>query len=99
MTPLYDEFLREAYKILKPNSRISFISPIISTVDGNNLQVNIEKLANKNNFKIVPMIDLNRIPNKSHQKLRFRKEHVINMIDAKKGQVVKRKLNVLERKN
>ncbi len=99
LTPLYNEFLREAYKLLKPNSRISFISPIISTVDGNDMQVNIEKLASKNNFRIVPMMDLNRIPNKSHQKLRFRKEHVVNMIDAKKGQVVKRKLYVLEKKN
>jgi tRNA G10 N-methylase Trm11 len=99
LNPLYDEFLGEAYKILKPNSRISFVSPIISTIDGNNLQVNVEKLAIKNNFRIVPMIDLNRIPYKSNQKLIFRKEHVKNMIDAKKGQIVKRKLYVLEKKN
>jgi len=99
LTPLYDVFLREAYKILKPNCRISFVSPLISTVDGNNMQVNIEKLANKNNFKIIPMIDINRIPHKSDQKLRFRKEHVKNMVDAKKGQIVRRKLYVLERKD
>ncbi|MFX0023038.1 MAG: TRM11 family SAM-dependent methyltransferase [Candidatus Hermodarchaeota archaeon] len=97
LTPLYDQFLREAYKILKPNSRISFVSPIITTVDGNDLQVNVEKLIHKNNFRIVPMIDLDRIPNKSHQKLRFHKEHVKNMIDAKKGQIIKRKIYVLEK--
>ncbi|MFX1380147.1 MAG: TRM11 family SAM-dependent methyltransferase [Promethearchaeota archaeon] len=98
LTPLYDEFLREACKILKPNSRITFVSPIISTIDGNDLQVNVEKLVNKNNFRIIPMIDLFRIPKKTNQKLRFRKEYVRNLIDTKKGQIIKRKIYVLEKK-
>ncbi|MFX1243210.1 MAG: TRM11 family SAM-dependent methyltransferase [Promethearchaeota archaeon] len=98
LSPLYDEFLREAYKILKPNSRICFISPIISTIDGSDMQINIDKLAEKNHFKVIPMIDLNRIINKTNHKLRFRKEHVKNMIDAKKGQILKRKIYVLEKK-
>ncbi len=98
LTPLYDDFLKEAYKILKPNSRICFISPIISTVDGNDIQVNIEKIATKNNYRIVPMLDLNRINNKSNPKLKFRKQQVRTLIDAKKGQIVKRKIYVLEKK-
>ncbi|MFX1501777.1 MAG: hypothetical protein ACFFDH_12510, partial [Promethearchaeota archaeon] len=97
-TPLYDDFFREAYIILKPNSRICFISPIISTVDGNEIQVNIEKIAHKNNFRLIPMLDLNRIPNKSNQKLNFTKKHVKTMIDSKKGQIIKRKLYLLEKK-
>ena len=98
MTPLYDDFFKEAYKILKPASRICFISPIISTLDGNDLQVKIEKIANKNNFKLVPMLDPNRIQNKSNQKLKFRKKQIKNLIDAKKGQIIKRKLYILEKK-
>ncbi len=98
LEPLYDEFFREAYKILKPNSRITFISPIISIVDGNDIQVNIEKLALKNKLKIVPFLDLNRIVNKSNQKLKFRKQNVKTMIDAKKEQIIKRKLYILEKK-
>ncbi len=97
LTPLYDEFLREAYKILKPNSRICLVSPIISTLDGNDIQLNIEKIASKNKFRLTPMIDLNRIPNKSNQKLKFRKKYTKNIIDAKKGQIVKRKLYILEK--
>ncbi|MFX0002736.1 MAG: TRM11 family SAM-dependent methyltransferase [Candidatus Hodarchaeota archaeon] len=97
LTPLYDEFLRESYKIIKPNSRICFISPIISTLDGNDMQINIEKIAIKNKFRLVPVIDFNRIPNKSNQKLKFKKKHGKNIIDAKKGQVVKRKIYVLEK--
>ncbi len=97
LEPLYDEFFREAYKILKPKTRICFISPIISTVDGNDIHVNIEKIASKNNFRIIPMLNLNRIPNKSNQKLKFHKQHTNNIIDAKKGQIVKRKLNVFEK--
>jgi len=98
LTPLYDEFFKEAYKILKPNSRICFISPLISTIDGDDLQVNIEKLAKKNNFQPVPLLDLDRINNKSNQKLRFRKHHTKAFIDAKKGQIIKRKLYVLEKR-
>jgi len=98
LTPLYDDFFKEAYKILKPNSRICFISPIISTIDGNDLQVNIEKIATKNNFQLVPMLDPNRIPNKSNPKLKFRKKQIRNLIDAKKGQIIKRKLYILQKK-
>ncbi len=97
LEPLYDEFFREAYQILKPNCRICFISPIISTVDGNDIQVNIEKLARKNKFKLVPLLDLHRINNKINQKLKFGKQHVKTLIDAKKGQIIKRKLYVLEK--
>jgi tRNA G10 N-methylase Trm11 len=97
LTPLYDAFFREAYKILKPNSRICLISPIISTVDGNEVKVNIEKLFKKNHFKLIPMLDLNRIHNKSNEKLKFHKDHVKSMIDAKKGQIIKRKLYLLEK--
>ncbi|MFX1553796.1 MAG: hypothetical protein ACFFBV_07690, partial [Promethearchaeota archaeon] len=98
LIPLYDEFFREAYKILKPNCRMCFISPIISTVDGDDIQPNIEEIANKNNFKLIPILDLNRINIKSNPKLRFRKQYVKTMIDAKKGQIIKRKLYVLEKK-
>ncbi|MFW9990375.1 MAG: TRM11 family SAM-dependent methyltransferase, partial [Candidatus Odinarchaeota archaeon] len=98
LEPLYDKFFREAYLILKPNCRLCFISPVISTIDGNDIQVNIEKLAIKNNFTIVPLIDLTRINNKSNQKLKFRKEYVKTLIDAKKGQITKRKLYILEKK-
>jgi len=98
LIPLYDDFFREAYNILKPNSRICFISPIISTVDGKDIQVNIEKLVSKNNFNLVPLVDLNRIQNKSNLKLKFQRKHIKAIIDAKKGQIVKRKLYVLEKK-
>ncbi|TET59342.1 MAG: hypothetical protein E3J52_06130 [Promethearchaeota archaeon] len=97
LEPLYDEFFREAYQILKPNCRICFVSPIISTVDGNDIQVNIEKLARKNKFRLVPLLDLNRINNKINQKLKFGKQHVKTLIDAKKGQIIKRKFYVLEK--
>ncbi|MFW9882583.1 MAG: hypothetical protein ACFFG0_56700, partial [Candidatus Thorarchaeota archaeon] len=79
-------------------SRMCFISPIISTLDGDDLQVNIDSIANKNNFKLVPMMDLTRINNKSNPKLKFSKKQVKNLIDAKKGQIIKRKLYVLEKR-
>ena len=98
LEPLYDKFLREANQILKPNCRLCFISPVISIIDGNDIQVNIEKLASKNNFILVPLLDLTRINNKSNPKLKFRKQHIKTLIDAKKGQITKRRLYVLEKK-
>ncbi len=97
LEPLYGEFFREAHKILKPKARICFISPIISTIDGNDIQVNMEKIARENNFKLIPLMDLNRINNKSNQKLKFRKQHVKNLLDAKKGQIIKRKIYLFEK--
>ena len=97
LEPLYNEFFREAHKILKTKARICFISPIISTIDGNDIQVNIEKIAKENNFKLIPIMDLNRINNKSNQKLKFRKQHVKNLLDTKKGQIIKRKIYLFEK--
>jgi len=95
---LYDKFFKEAYQILKPNCRLCFISPVISTIDGNDIHVNIEKLANKNNFTLVTLLDLTRINSKSNQKLKFRKQYIKTLIDAKKGQITNRRLYVLEKK-
>ncbi|MBA7529221.1 hypothetical protein ES705_21415 [subsurface metagenome] len=48
LEPLYNNFFKEAYKILKDKGRICFISPIINTIDGNDVQLNVEKIAEKN---------------------------------------------------
>ena len=97
LEPLYNDFFRESYKILKDEGRICVISPIISTIDGNDVQLNLEKIAMKYNFELVPMLDPNRFINKSNPKLQFRKEPLKNLIDAKKGQVIIRKLYIFEK--
>lgn len=97
LEPLYNATFREANKVLKPKMRICIITPIISTIDGGDLQLNINKIATKNKFKLVPMIDTNRIVNKSNIKLQFRKQHIKNLIDTKKNQVIKRKIYIFEK--
>jgi len=99
LNPLYEATFREAYQVLKPNARISIVAPIFSTIDGGDLQLNVEALARKHNFKLIPLLDLNRIVNKSNQKLQFQEKHVRAMLDAKKGQIVKRKIFVFEKVN
>jgi len=98
LIPLYSHTFREAEIILKPNSRIAIISPIISTSDGGDVSMDIEKIAINNNFKVVPMMDLERIINKSNQRLQFQKSQVRAFLDAKKGQVIKRKIFIFEKK-
>ena len=99
LKPLFEATFREAYQVLKPNARISIVAPIFSTIDGGDLQLNVEALARKHNFKPIPLLDLNRIVNKSNQKLQFQLKHVKAMLDAKKGQIVKRKIFVFEKVN
>ncbi len=99
LEPLYNIFFVEAYKVLKQNARICITAPIISTIDGGDIQINIKKIADNNNFKSIPMLDFKRIINKSNQKLQFRKQHVISLVDAKKNQIVKRKLYVFEKQD
>ena len=97
LIPMYSHTFREAEIILKPTSRIVIIAPIISTIDGGEVYANIEKIAVNNNFKVVPMMDLERIINKSNQRLQFQKSQVRAYLDAKKGQVIKRKIFVFEK--
>ena len=99
LEPIYEAIFSQANKLLKPNGRICMIAPIFSIIDGKDVQINVEKLANRNNFKLIPIIKEKRIINKSNQKLQFRKPHVITLIEAKKGQIIKRKIYIFEKKN
>jgi len=97
LKPMYNDFFKEAYKVLKPNGRISVIAPIIDTIDGGDVQINIEKIAIKHNFIQIPILDVNRIVNKSNIKLQFIKPQVKSLIDAKKNQIIKRKIYIFEK--
>ncbi|MFX1447579.1 MAG: hypothetical protein ACFFCG_05525, partial [Promethearchaeota archaeon] len=99
LKPIFEATFREAYMVLKPKARISIVAPIFTTADGGDLPLNIEELAKKHNFKPIPLLDLNRIANKSNKKLQFQQKHVKAMIDTKKGQIVKRKIFVFEKLN
>ncbi|MFX1315812.1 MAG: TRM11 family SAM-dependent methyltransferase [Promethearchaeota archaeon] len=98
LEPLYNALFREAYKIMKSNRRICIIAPIISTIDGGDIQIDINKIAFNNKFKSVQLIDSNRIINKSNRNLQFRKHKIRTLIDAKKDQVIKRKIYVFEKR-
>ena len=97
LNPLFKATFREGFKVLAPKGRISIIAPIFSTIDGGDVQLNVERMANFYNFKLVPMLDLDRIVNKSNNKLQFKIGHVRAILDAKKNQIVKRKLYVFEK--
>ncbi|MFX1275789.1 MAG: TRM11 family SAM-dependent methyltransferase, partial [Promethearchaeota archaeon] len=98
LEPLYINTFREANVLLKKGCRLVLVAPVFSTIDGGDLQINIEKIGRNNNFILVPMLDTNRIINKSNQKLQFREKHVKSLLDAKKGQILKRKIYVFEKK-
>ncbi|MHA1758355.1 MAG: TRM11 family SAM-dependent methyltransferase [Promethearchaeota archaeon] len=98
LEPIYNQLFSESYKILKPNARICLVSPVISTIDGKDVQINTENIAISHGFKLEPILDLRRIVNKSNFKLRFNKKHTKNLMDAKRGQIVKRKIFVFRKK-
>ena len=99
LTPLYETIFREANKVLQSKGRVCITSPIISTIDGKDIQPNVKQVAVNNNFKLIPMVDAERIINKSNIKLQFQRQHLNSLIDAKKGQIVKRKLFVFEKQD
>ncbi len=84
---------------MKSKGRICITSPIISTIDGKDIQPNVKQIAINNNFKLIPMVDAERIINKSNIKLQFQRQHLTNLIDAKKGQIVKRKFFIFEKQD
>jgi len=93
----YEYIFREASPLLKSKARIAIIAPIFSTIDGGEVQLNIVKIAQNYDFTLIPMLDVNRIVNKSNRRLQFQKSQVKNFIDAKKDQIVKRKLYIFEK--
>jgi len=97
LNPLFKATFREGFKVLTPKGRISIIAPVIGTIDGGDVQLNVEQIANFYKFKLIPMLDLNRIVNKSNRKLQFKQAHVRAILDAKKHQIIKRKLYVFEK--
>ncbi|MFX0083276.1 MAG: TRM11 family SAM-dependent methyltransferase [Candidatus Hodarchaeota archaeon] len=97
LEPLYHDFFGEAYKILKDKGRICFVAPIISTIDGNDVQLNVEKIAKESKFDLVPIISQNRFFSKKNPKLQFREKSYKTLIDAKRGQIIKRKIYIFEK--
>ncbi len=98
LEPLYKDLFQNAQIILKPRGRIVLVAPVFTTVDGGDLQINIEKIGVSHGFKFVPMLDVERIVNKSNKQLQLQEKHTKALLDAKKGQVVKRKIYVFEKK-
>ncbi|MEJ2252251.1 MAG: hypothetical protein P8Y97_21635, partial [Candidatus Lokiarchaeota archaeon] len=98
LKPLYNNLFREAYQVLKPKARICLVAPSISVLDDKkDIRLNIVGIANQFKFKMIPLISSNRIVNKSNERLQFRKEEIYSILDAKNGQVVKRKIYVFEK--
>ncbi|MBN1216614.1 MAG: hypothetical protein JXA99_14390 [Candidatus Lokiarchaeota archaeon] len=98
LQPLYETIFKESYKVLKPESRICIVSPVINILDdSHDLRIDIENIARKNQFKPIPLITAKRIVNKSNKILQFNKSKLFSIIDTKKGQIVKRKIYVFEK--
>ncbi len=98
LEPLYNDFFKESYKVLKDEGRICLVAPIINTVDGNDIQLNLEKIVKNYKFELVPILDSNRLIKKLNPKLQFPNTPIKNLIDAKKGQIIKRKVYIFEKR-
>ncbi len=97
LIPLYKVFFKQTSMVLKKNGRICTTAPIISTAEELDLQLNLEEIANSHNLKLIPLLDSRRLVNKSNQRLQFPKSFVKNFIDAKRDQVIKRKIYLFEK--
>ncbi|MGV9200461.1 MAG: TRM11 family SAM-dependent methyltransferase [Promethearchaeia archaeon] len=98
LEPLYKATFQQAKTLLKPKSRIVVTAPIIHTIDGGEVQLSIGKIAEKEGFVQIPLLDEMRLVNKSNKRLQFDRSHYYSMIDAKAGQVISRKIFIFEKK-
>lgn len=53
LEPLYDGFLREAYKVVRTGGRVVFVTPYIRTRKGSFCSLNIEEMVDRIGFKTV----------------------------------------------
>jgi len=76
--PTYDQAFKEFKKVLKEGSRISITAPVIETLDGGKISINLNEIALKYGLKSVKIIDKNKITEKSDINLKISgKERVI----------------------
>ncbi len=97
INPLFELTFRESLKVLKKGGKLCITAPIIHTLDGGEVKPNINAIADRMNLKRVPLMETNRIVNKSNDRLRFPLKDTYSMIDAKKDQIVNRKIYVFEK--
>ncbi|TXT62995.1 MAG: hypothetical protein BAJALOKI1v1_810009 [Promethearchaeota archaeon] len=99
LKPLYETIFGQSYKILKKHSRMVIIAPSISLMDDpKDLRLNVQNIAANHNFQEIPLISTDRIVNKSNKELQFRKKKLYSILDTKKGQIIKRKIYVFEKR-
>ncbi|MHA1763926.1 MAG: TRM11 family SAM-dependent methyltransferase [Promethearchaeota archaeon] len=97
LNPLYYQIFKSSLYLLKKGGRISITSPILHALDGGILQPDIQTIAQEIGFISLPLMESERIINKSDKRLRFSDTNICSLIDAKKDQIIIRKLHVFEK--
>ncbi|MHA1804504.1 MAG: TRM11 family SAM-dependent methyltransferase [Promethearchaeota archaeon] len=97
LNPLFHQIFESSRYLLKKGGRISITSPLIHALDGGALQPDLQRIAQETGFITLPLMDTERIINKSDKRLRFSDKNIFSLIDAKKDQIIMRKFHVFEK--
>jgi tRNA G10 N-methylase Trm11 len=95
LQPLFCQFLREAYAVLKPGGRLALVTPYIRTRSGKPVGMPIQDIAVEIGFKIVhPFGGLPFKDDKTHKDM----VEIVSFVDIAERHKVGREIHVFEKK-
>lgn len=95
--PTFEELIKIAYKLLKPGKRLCLTSPVIETVENLEVQLPLQKIAEKHKLNLIPIFKKNRIFSKSNKLLQLNLNSLKSIIESKKNQIIKRKFYLFQK--
>jgi len=95
--PTFEELMKISYKLLKPGKRLCLTSPVIETVENLEVQLPLQKIAQKHKLNLIPIFQKNRIFSKSNKLLQLNLNSLKSIIESKKNQIIKRKFYIFQK--
>lgn len=95
LEPLYNGFLREAYKVVKTGGRVVFVTPYIRTREGSFRSLNIEETAGRIGFKTVAPFEV--LAHGLWTEHFAKVSSVVDIVDIEERHKVGREIHILQK--
>ncbi|MHA1584479.1 MAG: TRM11 family SAM-dependent methyltransferase [Promethearchaeota archaeon] len=82
VVPLYHNLLKQAFRLLKPNTRIAFVSPVIHTKERQRIGLPIQSFAEELGFKSVQLLKKDRILEKEQPRFNLQRPDIKTLFDT-----------------
>ncbi|MCF2139786.1 MAG: hypothetical protein K9W44_07015 [Candidatus Lokiarchaeota archaeon] len=79
--PLYEKLFQQSYTLLKPNTRLALVSPVVLTQDRKQIGIPIQEMAIEADFKLVQILKKERFDTKENPYYNFDRGNSKNLYD------------------